>query len=347
VSQLTETGLWQDLREVPEAVQETLDKADGFDGAASLLRRDEVQRIVATGNGAAYYVAHALWLSSLDSDRLGPPIVAVPGGLVAKGRFRWRRGDLLLAVSSSGEFRDVVEAVERGAPRPFVAITARPDSTIATAADARAVISTNEQRAVTHTQVFCAGVVTALAVWARAFGDREVAEALSGAAEVCERALTAATTWAAGDALDQVPRPTAVVSLGSGHAWTAALETALLLREVAGIPAEGAETREGATSSMFGLSSGHLVVSVGPHDDPLLVEAEQRGRETGAAVVSLPGDVEAPHRLGAIASFPSSVALSAVLGLRAGLDVDKPSWVNAYYATARASDTGSGGGHDS
>ena len=340
MSQLTETGIWQDLCDVPSAVQATLDQADGFDDAAALLRRGEVRRIVATGNGAAYYVAHALWLSSLDSDRVEPPIVAVPGGLVAKGRFRWQRGDLLLAVSSSGEFRDVVEAVELGAPRPFVAITARPESTIGAAADARAVISTHDQRAVTHTQVFCAGVVTALAVWARAFGHRQIADAVSGAAEVCERALTAATSWAASDALDQVPRPTAAVSLGSGHAWTAALETALLLREVACVPAEGAETREGATSSMFGLSAGHLVVSVGPHDDPLLVEAEQRCRETGAAVVSLPGDVEAPHQLGAIASFPSSVALSAALGLRAELDVDKPSWVDAYYATARALESG-------
>jgi len=340
VSQLTETGIWQDLCDVQSAVQATLDQADGFDDAAGMLRRGEVRRIVATGNGAAYYVAHALWLSSLDSDRAAPPVVAVPGGLVARGRFHWRCGDLLLAVSSSGEFRDVVEAVELGAPRPFVAITAKPASTIGAAADARAVIITHDQRAVTHTQVFCAGVVTALAVWARAFGDKQLADEVSGAAEVCERALTAATSWAASDALDRVPHPTAAVSLGSGHAWTAALETALLLREVACVPAEGTETREGATSSMFGLSAGHLVVSVGPHDDPLLVEAEQRCRDTGAAVVSLPGDNEAPHQLGAIASFPSSVALSGALGLRAGLDVDKPSWVDAYYATARALESG-------
>ena len=37
---------------------------------------DGVRRIVATGNGAAYYVAHALWLAALESARRGPPIVA-------------------------------------------------------------------------------------------------------------------------------------------------------------------------------------------------------------------------------------------------------------------------------
>jgi glucosamine 6-phosphate synthetase-like amidotransferase/phosphosugar isomerase protein len=338
VNRLLKTGIWQDLCGVPTAVQTTLDKAEDFDEVAAILRRRDVRRIVATGNGAAYYVAHALWLNSLASDNEAPPVVAVPSGFVARGHFGWRKGDLLVAVSSSGEFRDVVEAVELGAPRPFIAITARPESTIGAAADARAVIAAPSQRAVTHTQVYCSGVIAALAVWARAFRDRRLGDAVAAAAEVCARSLTAATDWAESDAFDSIPHPTAAVALGSGRAWTAALETALLLREVAGVPSEGAETREGATSSLFGLSSGHLVVSVGPHRDPLVVEAEQRGRETGAIVVSVPGD-EASPLLGAVTSFPGSVALTASIGLRAGLDVDQPNWVNAYFATARAANS--------
>jgi fructoselysine-6-P-deglycase FrlB-like protein len=335
-----ETGIWRDLCETPAAIQETLDRADGFDETAALIRRDGVRRIVATGNGAAYYVAHALWLSSLACERPGPPVVAVPGGLMAKGRFHWRPGDLLLAISSSGEFRDVVEAVELGAPRPYVAITAQPESTIGAGADSRVLISVPNQRAVTHTQVFCAGLVGALAVWARAVADLQLADAVSRAAEVCERALAAAGAWTQADALGALARPAAAIAFGSGQAWTAALETALLLREVARVPAEGAETREGGTSSMFGLSRGHLAVSVGPHADPLVLEAEAHCRGAGATVVNVPEDGEAPPQLGAIASFPGSVVLSAELGLRAGLDVDEPAWVPAYYETARAATPG-------
>src|SRR4029078_8631211 len=75
-----ETGLWRDLREGPAALAATVDAVDGVSEAARLLRSDRVRRIVAVGNGAAYYVAHALWLAALESDGHGPPITPVPRG---------------------------------------------------------------------------------------------------------------------------------------------------------------------------------------------------------------------------------------------------------------------------
>lgn len=72
------TGLWADVREVPDALAATLATADGVADAAALLRDDGVQRVVAVGNGAAYYVAHALWLASLEGSAAGPALVAVP-----------------------------------------------------------------------------------------------------------------------------------------------------------------------------------------------------------------------------------------------------------------------------
>jgi hypothetical protein len=54
----------------------------------------------------------------------GPEVLAVPSGLLARGAFTWRPGDALLVVSSSGEFRDLVEAVDAGPPAPYVAVTA-------------------------------------------------------------------------------------------------------------------------------------------------------------------------------------------------------------------------------
>ena len=104
----------------------------------------------------------ALWLASLEG-RPGPEVVAVPSGLLARGAFRWRDGDVLLAVSSSGEFRDLVEATEGRPPVPSVAITSTPGSTIASRVGARALVTVLEQRAVTHTQAFCGNVAAALA----------------------------------------------------------------------------------------------------------------------------------------------------------------------------------------
>ena len=338
--ELTSTGLWRDTCGIGEAVEATLGSADGFDQAAAVLRRPDVRRIVVSGNGAAYYVAHALWLHTLTSPVAAPEMVALPSGFLAGGRFRWRPGDVLFAVSSSGEFRDLVEAIDHGPPRPFVALTANADSTIGAAADACALITVVAQRAVTHTQVFCAGVVAGLAVWARAFGDRALEQALAEAPAVCRRALAAAVEWLSTDAPAAVI-PTAAMTLGSSGAWAAALETALLLREVASVPADAAEAREGGTSSMFGLAPGHLVASLGPHDDPLVVEAVDGCRRTGADVVSVPADRSQPL-LGAIASFPGAVALAARIGLAGGRDVDHPDWVAAYYRTARERPDGPG-----
>src|SRR6266516_7788486 len=106
-----ETGLWQDVSELPESLAATITARDGVEEVAALLGSEGVRRIVATGNGAAYYVAVALWLASLEG-RGGPEVVAAPSGLVARGAFRWRPGDALLAISSSGEFRDLVEAID-------------------------------------------------------------------------------------------------------------------------------------------------------------------------------------------------------------------------------------------
>ena len=328
---LDETGLWRDVVEMPSSLRTTI--AADVEEVAALVAADGVRRIVASGNGAAYYVAVALWLASLESQG-GPEVVAVPSGLLARGAFRWRPGDVFLAVSSSGEFRDLVEAVDAGAPSPYAAVTANAGSTLGSRAGARALVSVPSQRAVTHTQAFCGGVVAALRVWAAVTEDGGLDAALGRLPDELERTIDLARGWA--DVLGEIEARTAVV-FGSGPGWAAALEAALLLKEVALVPAEGVETREGATSAMMALGPGALAVSLsaGTADDPLLAEAEDICAGQGATVVRAPGGETADRRLAAVSTFPAAVALAARLGLERGLDVDRPAWTDAYYRVAR------------
>jgi glutamine---fructose-6-phosphate transaminase (isomerizing) len=320
-----ESGLWRDVRELPE----TLEPREGTADVAALLRN--ARRVVASGNGAAYYVALALWLASLEADG-GPEVLAVPSGLLARGAFRWRRGDAFLAVSSSGGFRDLVEAVAEGAPRPYAAVTASPGSTLGRAAGAVALVTVRQQRAVTHTQAFCGAVAAALAVWADVTGDGALVDALRRLPESTAAAIADAERWEP-DLLD----PPAVIAFGSGPGWAAALEAALLLKEVAGVPAEGVETREAATSAMMALRPGHLALSLPAGDaDPLLDEAEEICRSRGAALLRAPAPTGLDRRLAAVTTFPAAAALGVRLGLERGLDVDEPAWTSAYYAVARA-----------
>jgi fructoselysine-6-P-deglycase FrlB-like protein len=327
------TGLWQDVSELPESLAATTAAREGIEDVAALLGADRVRRIVATGNGAAYYVAVALWLASLEG-RGGPEVVAVPSGLVARGAFGWRPGDALLAISSSGEFRDVVEAVDAGAPLPYAAITASAASTLGSRAGARALVTVRQQRAVTHTQAFCGAVAAALAVWAELSGDAGLRDAVARVSDESAVAVEAARPWVESAAGLDAP---AAVAFGSGPAWAAALEAALLLKEVAGIPAEGVETREGATSTMMALQPGHLVFSLPTGDDPLLEEAEAICRGRGATVTRAPVVAGGDRRLAAILSFPAAVALGERIGVARGLDVDRPAWTAAYYRVARTS----------
>jgi fructoselysine-6-P-deglycase FrlB-like protein len=326
-----ETGLWADVRELPGALQDTIDAGHGVAEAADLLRGAE--RIVATGNGAAYYVAHALWLASLEE--AGPAVVALPCGVAAREGFRWRDADAVLAVSSSGEFRDVVEIARRSGEHPCVAITASGESALAAASDAVVLQHVASQRAVTHTQALAGAYACGLALWAALTADRELAALVATAPAAAARAVADTEPWAA-DALAGLGAPAAAIVVGGGAAWAAALELALMLKEISRIPAEGVETREGATSAMFGLDRGHLMVSLDPDDDPLGDEAVRLCAAAGATTLRLPAAARADARLAPIATLPGAAALSAELALAAGHDVDRPAWTDAYYETARS-----------
>jgi fructoselysine-6-P-deglycase FrlB-like protein len=332
----TGTGLWADVLEIPGALNATLQAADGVAEAAALLRGDGVERVVAVGNGAAYYVAHALWLASLESAAQSDlPLVAVPCGVAVGERFAWRSGDAVLAISSSGEFRDVVEIAQAGRGRCCVALTADATSSLGRAATTTVLQHVDSQRAVTHTQALCGAYAIALALWAAVTGDDDLAAVAGASSEAATSAIAAAKGWAP-DALANRAPPVAAVAAGRGTAWAAALELALMLKEITRVPAEGVETREGATSAMFGLDRGHLMVSLDAAGDPLGDEALRLCAATGADTLQLPEVAGADPRLVPITTLPASAALAAELALAGGHDVDHPTWTSAYDATARS-----------
>jgi fructoselysine-6-P-deglycase FrlB-like protein len=333
---MRDSGLWLDVLEMPEALQRTLDANAGVADAIAVLRDPSVRRVIATGNGAAYYVAFAIALAALESTS-GPELVALPAGVVADPRFAWREGDRLLAISSSGEFKDVVRAIEQGAPKPVVAITANADSTLGRLADAVALQTVLHQRAITHTQALAGALAIGLRIWGGVTGDAALAAVPDSAPAALATAIAEGADWAEGTF--SAPLPVAAAAFGGGPAWSAALETALLLKEISRIPAEGAETREGATSVMYGLNPQHLVLALETAGDPGFTEAVDVCRATGANVVVVPGGSAIDRRFAFATLLPATCAASGVLANLGGHDIDNPTWTDAYYATARASGT--------
>ena len=220
------------------------------------------RRIVATGNGASWYAANVFWLASL-STHLSTEVICVPAGLLAADAFEWRTGDVLLAFSSSGKLRDVREATESARfPGPFGLITADADSVLGRAAGAHGVVVVHNQRAVTHTQAYLGAALVALDLIGQLAADESIRSATRAVPDLVSRQLLEAPAWV--DELnDGLKVPVSALVFGTRHAWPAAMEAALLLKETSIVPAEGMETREGATSGMYALSESQLVLGLG------------------------------------------------------------------------------------
>ena len=186
----------------------------------------------------------------------GPEVVAVPERPARARRVRLaagRRPARRLVVRRisrprRGDRRRLHRRRTRRSPRTRARRSARGPS-------ARALVTVPNQRAVTHTQAFCGTVAAALAVWAEVTSDSGPRRRRCAG---CRRSSSASVAGRHGRWVDELggARPRIAIVFGSGPAWAAALEAALLLKEVAGIPAEGVETREGATSAMMALRPG-------------------------------------------------------------------------------------------
>jgi glucosamine 6-phosphate synthetase-like amidotransferase/phosphosugar isomerase protein len=331
---IVETALWQDALEAPEAIAATLERADGHAEVAALLAAKDTQRVVATGNGASWYVASAFWLASLTT---AAPcnVVTVPAGLIAAGGFAWRDGDVLLAFSSSGELRDLVEAVACDRFRfPICLVTAAPESSLGRAADARALVTVRHQRAVTHTQAYLGAAAVAFDLLGRWSGDESLRAAARNAEAVLSVQLLDAPTWGESMAAGLAEIRAAMVC-GANQAWFAALEAALLLKEVAGLRAEGMEIREGATTGMYPLAREDLVITLPFGSDRLAEETASICAATGATVCGAPWPAIADRRQAVFAHFAHPLSLAIRLALDRGRNPDHPGWTAAYEATAR------------
>jgi fructoselysine-6-P-deglycase FrlB-like protein len=317
------SAIWTAVEGLPGSLERTLGSTRELDAAATILGHAE--RIVVTGNGASHYAGVCAALAALATP---VDLHAVPSGLLHN--VAWRRGDATLVVSVSGEFRDLVDAAQ-SLPRPFVLVTAGLRSTLAEVADLVVPLAVEDHPTETHPQDFCNASIACLALLARLSRDDALRDLLATVPARLARTIGEVETW-----LPDVERPEAAVCAGHGPAWAGALELALLLKEIARVPAEGLETREAATSALTGLHDRCLVVGLASRSDPFLAEARGLWQRSGAAYVEIPFGAELDGRVVPVVSFPAGAALAVGLARRAGLDADHPWWVDAYLSTARA-----------
>ncbi len=261
--------------------------------------------------------------------------LAAPSLFTRYGAATDASGWLVVGVSQSGATPEIVDVVERlrATGGRAIAITNDADSPLAAAAEAVLELGAGEEKAVPATKTFTAQMA-AFAVLAASLGDVPWAEddlalvpdAVAGVLADPDGMGTLAERWAG---IDQL------VVTARGWMFSAALETALKVRETALVSAQGFSVADFLHGPIAAVDPGAAVLALraegptaGDVDDAVAALTER-----GADIQLMPAIGGLPEALAPIAASVRGQQLSLELALRKGLDPDAPRGLNKVTAT--------------
>ena len=322
----------REILEQPEVAARVLERQWG---AASRLgrelRRRDVRFAVLAARGTS---DHAATLGKyVFGCELGVPAALAAPSIATLYKSRLRlKGAAVIGVSQSGRSPDIVEFLRQAARRGAITIgiTNDPASPIARAARHCLFLEAGPERSVAATKTFTAELLCLYllaAGWAERRRGAQLLMDLGKVPDAIRNALGREERIAAEAA--KARRVERCVVIGRGYAYPVALETALKLKEAAGVFAEGASAADFlhgpigmARRQAGGRFRALLLFSRGP-GLPSMRRVERRLSRAGAAVLRL-GPPAVPDRL---SPFPLAVwgQLAAYhLALAKGRDPDRP-----------------------
>ncbi len=329
-----------------EAIRATLaESVPAARSAAQALRAAGTRRVYVIGNGTSYHSALAAATAYRHIATAGEPTV-IPLGA---GEFRHYRpalgkGDAVIGISASGEFRDVVVVFDELRGRvPTVGMIHVPGSTLAGSADHCVVSAGGPSLVPVMTKTFVATLAEQRAAAVR--------DALGGAGGDVDAAVEAAMPRVERLA-DELIEAEHIFVVGSGNASVAALEAALKLKEMAIVHAEGAESWEMATGGATIVGPGTVVIALAPNGPgrEATLDVARHAAGWGARIVevgpamdrgggpALDGAAHLPIPATSAEDYSPLVAvapvalLAFVLARRRGHNPDRPDWVERYHS---------------
>jgi glucosamine--fructose-6-phosphate aminotransferase (isomerizing) len=339
-----------EIRDSPAAIRASVDQSRPSAAAtAAILRAAHVRRIFVLGNGTSYH--SSLAAATLYRRLAGPddPVV-VPLTAADFRTYLPRLGDadVVVGISSSGEFRDVVSVVDELRDRlPTVAIVHVPDSTLASSARHVIVSAGGPSRVPVMTKTFSATLVATELLLVELLGTEaadEVANELGQAADHAQQAIEAAESIVEDLAAQLDAEHIFVVGSGLGH--IAAMEAALKLKEMALVHAEGTETWEMTSGASTIIGPGTVVVALAPNGRGRsgLADVVRHSAGWGARVIEVGPDQIVPGstliRLAEAAiedhapltTVPPVALLAFALARARGVNPDQPDWIERYHS---------------
>jgi len=338
----------QEVRELPAAIRATLKETHpSAIGAASTIRERSPRRIYIIGNGTSFYSALA---ASYTARALADPEDLSVLAMMA-GDFRYfvppvGAGDVVVGITASGEFRDVLAVFERLEGKCLrIGITHVPGSSVTRLADVTLIGSGGESRVPVTTKTYASTLTAAHLLMLELFSAPGDHFADLGAS--ADRAVAAVA-----EAERLVPELVAELSglehafyFGAGNGYAAALEGALKMKEMALVHAEASETWEMASGPSTMVDERALCVALytGSEGDESTAAVARHTRDWGARVIDVgpaasTGDLHLPVAVPEREAF-ASLALVVPLYLLAyrmararRIDPENPHWRERYHA---------------
>ncbi len=336
----------QEIDETPDAIRATLrDARPSALKAANAVREISPRRIFIIGNGTSLYTSMAATYTARQLANPDSPLVmAFPAGDFRFFMPAIQPNDVIIGMSASGEFRDVLAIFEKLRGHCLlIGVTQVPGSSITRIADHIVFSSGGPSHVPVMTKTY-ASTLTALQVILLEIFQAPASyfDELSAAGDRCAEALIEAKRIIP-DLVKNISEFEHAFYFGAGNAYAASLEGALKMKEMAILHAEGSETWEMASGPATVVSDKTLCVALytGEKSDDSTADTARHCRQWGARVlevgpVSYVGDWYLPVAISSIPSY-SSLALVPPLALLAfrnararGFNPDKPAWRERY-----------------
>lgn len=338
-----------EIAEEPEAIRLTLAAArPAARNVADILRSRRTRRVFVIGNGTSYHSSlaaaslHRRYATAED-----PIVIALTAGDFCTYTPKLGATDALVGISASGEFRDVVAAVDQVRGRiPTIGIVHVADSSLARAADHVVLSEGGPSLVPVMTKTFASTLVATQLLLAELLGP-ERSETFVAEVESAASDAAAAITWAEEHVESVAAAIVAfehVFVVGAGLGAVAAMEAALKLKEMALVHAEATEAWEMASgaATMIGPTAAVIALTLdGPGRDAV-TDLARHAAEWGAHVIEVGPDrtVEGSDLLLAqgaedhapLVAVPPVALLAYVLAASRGATPDRPAWVRRYHS---------------
>jgi len=344
----------QEIHDIPLAIRETLAQArPAAEQIAAAMRQRAPGRIFLVGNGTSLYSSLAAGYTGRALAKAGDPIV-IP---MPAGDFRYytptlARNDIVVGVSASGEFRDVLAVFERLRGRNLcIGVSQVADSSLTKLADETLLAGGGSSNVPVMTKTY-ASTLTAIHMLLLAFYQASEAywQDLLHSAARCQAGIEAMEQQLP-EIIPAIQHFEHAFHFGAGCGFPAALETALKMKEMAMVHAEGAETWEMASGPAIITGAQTLCVALGAGgagDASTLQGAVSTyswgvtlitlglpaiPRETGNAPIwQIPSAAPTYECFASLSLVPPAALLAYRLARARGYDPNRPNWRERYHS---------------